>query len=76
VKGVYSGTIASDRGQRLGVDPLLGMPVPGMEAEEAQDAQVILADARLGILDEADAPGGEVGKPSPSGSMTSPVRSA
>jgi hypothetical protein len=27
-----------------------------VKAEEAQDAQVILADARLGILDEADAP--------------------
>ena len=37
--------------------------VPGEEAEEAQDAQEILADAHLGIADEADRAAVEIGKP-------------
>ena len=41
------------RAQRLGVD--LALAVPGMEAEQAQDAQIILADARDGVADEAHA---------------------
>ncbi len=40
----------------------VGSPVavPGEEAEEAQDAQIILADARLRIADEAHAPGFQI----------------
>ena len=37
------------------------LPVLGREPEEAQDAQVVLADARAGIADEAHAPRGEIG---------------
>ena len=35
--------------------------IGGVKAEEAQDAKVILADARLGDADEADPPGREIG---------------
>jgi len=34
-----------------------------MEAEEAQDSQVILADAGFGVAHETDTPGQEVGQP-------------
>ena len=37
--------------------------IGGMEAEEAQDAQVVLGDALLRLADEAHAPRGDVGKP-------------
>ena len=47
--------------ESIGVDPL---PVPGVEAEEAQDAQVILADAGLRLAHEADAAGQQVGQAS------------
>ena len=42
-----------------------GSPVAigGMEAEEAQDAQIVLGDARAGIADEAHAARFEIGKP-------------
>ena len=43
--------------------PLGGIAVPGVEAEEAQDAQVVLGDAPLGIADEAHAAGAQVGQP-------------
>ena len=37
--------------------------VPGMEAEEAEDAQVVLGDAGGGVADEADAAGFQVRLP-------------
>ena len=37
--------------------------VPGMEAEEAQDAQIVLRDARRGVADEAHMAPLEIGKP-------------
>ena len=39
--------------QRVGID--LALAVPGMKAEQAQDAQIILADARGRIADETHA---------------------
>ena len=39
------------------------LPVPGMESEEAEDAEVILGDARRGVADEADAAGFQIGLP-------------
>src|SRR5690606_20272360 len=43
----------------------LAAPIPGQEAEEAQDAQVVLADARVRVADEDDAAGQRVGDPLP-----------
>ena len=40
--------------QGLSID--LTFAVPGVKAEQAQDAQIILADARGGVADEAHAP--------------------
>ena len=39
------------------------LAVGGVEAEEAQDAQIVLGDARRRIADEAHAPRREIGKP-------------
>ena len=41
----------------------LALAVPGLEAEQAQDAQIILADARRGIADEAHPAGFQIRKP-------------
>ena len=41
----------------------LARAVGGMHAEEAQDAQIILGDALVGIADEAHASGCDIGKP-------------
>ena len=49
-------------GETLHVEPFLRMAVPGEEPEEAQDAQVILGDARRRVADEAHMPGLEVGQ--------------
>jgi len=38
------------------------MPIGGVKAEEAQDAQIIFLNALHGLADEADAPGLDVGK--------------
>ena len=39
------------------------LSVPGEEAEEAQDAKIVLADAILGSADEPHAAGSEIGEP-------------
>ena len=52
---------ALDGGQRLGIEGRRA--VMGVETEEAQQAQHILANAGLGIPDEAHALGGEIGRP-------------
>ena len=39
------------------------LAIGGMEAEEAQDAQVVFRDARGGVADEAHAPRLDVGEP-------------
>ena len=54
-----TGLLRRRRAQRFGVD--LALAVPGVEAEQAQDAQIILADARRGVADEAHASGLEIG---------------
>ena len=41
----------------------LARAVGGVNAEEAQDAQIILGDALAGVADEAHAPGGDIGQP-------------
>ena len=41
----------------------LALPVGGMDAEEAQDAQIILGDALAGVADEAHASGFDIGQP-------------
>ncbi len=67
------GARRSHGGQRLGVGRRRA--VMGVEAEEAQQAQHILADARLGLADEAHALGGEIGDPA-EGIVEPPVRRA
>ena len=59
-------------GKALGVDLVA---VPGVEAEEAQDAQIVLADALAGVLDEPHPPRLRIGSP-PSGSTSVPSASA
>src|SRR5690606_33885623 len=44
--------------QTVGIRP--SFSVPGKEAEEAQDAQIVLADAIVRIADEAQATGADV----------------
>ena len=63
---------------RAGLEPVrVGPPlaVPGEEAEEAQDAEIVLADAVLGAADEAHAAGLSDRRCPPSGSSTSPATS-
>jgi hypothetical protein len=48
-------------GAGLQPDRIGDVAEPRDEAEEAQDAQVIFGDARIGIADETNMPGGEVG---------------
>ena len=67
------GREALDGGQRLGIG--WRGAVMGVEAEEAQQAQHILADARLGLADEAHALGGEIGGPA-EGIVQPPIRRA
>ncbi|MPL60848.1 hypothetical protein SDC9_06410 [bioreactor metagenome] len=50
-------------GQPLGVKALIGRAIPGGEAEEAQDAQEILADALRGFADEAQPARRQIGQP-------------
>ncbi len=53
----------------------LAAPVPGEEAEEAQDAQIVLLDARLRVADEDDpARRARRSTPCPVGSKTAPSR--
>ena len=58
-------------GEAVGVEAARRVAVPGVEAEEAQDAQIVLGDPRRRVADEAHAARAEVGRP-PSGSTTSP----
>ncbi len=53
------------RGDAGGKPRGIGQPmaIGGVEAEEAQDAQIILGDAFLRLADEAHAPRFEIGKP-------------
>ena len=44
--------------QRLGIH--LALAIPGMKAEQAQDAQIILGDAGGGIADKAHPPGDQI----------------
>ena len=54
-----------DRGRKaVGVER--ASSVSGREAEKAQDSQVILADALVGVADEAHAALGEILKPADS----------
>ena len=62
-----------DGGQRLRIGRRGA--VMGVEAEEAQQAQHILADAGLGIADEAHPLGGEIGGPA-EGIVQPPIRRA
>ena len=49
-------------GEALGVEAAGRVAVPGVDAEEAQDAQVVLGDAPRRVADEAHAAGAEVGQ--------------
>ena len=46
----------------VGVEPAGGVAVPGVDAEEAQDAQVVLRDPRRRVAHEPHAAGPEVGE--------------
>ena len=54
---------AGDAGFEPGAVGMVAGAVSGVEAEEAQDAQVIFLDALLGIADEAHAARGQIGEP-------------
>ena len=60
-KRVYSARIRRYRGQSIGIHPRLGVAEPGMEAKEAQYAQIILAHPVFGQADKADAAGAQIG---------------
>jgi hypothetical protein len=68
---LYSSRKRGTGGQPLGVPPWPGRH-SGVKAEEAQDAQIILADAGFGIADKPHAAGQQVGQGRPSGSITVP----
>ena len=53
---------AAQAARPSGSRPSRRVAVPGVDAEEAQDPQVVLGDPALRVADEADAPGAQVGQ--------------
>ncbi len=49
-------------GKAFGVKACFGIGVKRVKAEKPQDAQVIFADARLGVADKAQAAGDKIGQ--------------